>query len=178
MTAPTEKPTYVIVDYKYQKISDSYFGKLLFDNSRNVEKLEDFINVLTEESAEKIWKQTFGNARHKADIKKENWSTSLYWSAVFGDWLKHYNNCDSQPIERQLKKLVDWHDNQTVIFFKGPYDSIITSWRLFVQNCLTFFEYDDDGPFIIPVDGSEVLRISPNGSYMIGVPPKNSADEE
>jgi len=168
MTSPTKKPTYDPTDLDYDDLAGSHFGNLLAENSA---VLTDFhtIRVLTEQCARELWRNSFGDVKHKAAIPGDNWCSSCAWTTT-GEWLEHYNSARSNPVERQLRQLVDWRDEQLVLFFRGPLDCVVSTWQAFVENWLTFFEYDDDGPFIVPVDREEVLRICPNGTFMKGVP--------
>jgi DUF2947 family protein len=175
MTSPTEEPAYRIGDLAYDDLRESHFGSLLIDNSVDIEALADSIRVLSERSANQVWILTFGDARYKADIDASNWTYRLAWDSC-GDWLQFYNNADSKPVEQQLLRLVRWRQEQPVLFIRGPCDCIFTDWKTFVQHWLSFAEYDDDGPFLIPVEPhsssqTRVLSISPNGWFLRGSHP-------
>ncbi len=149
-------------------MKESYFGGLLVDNNMNIETLRDSIRVLSELSASIIWTVTFGAANSKAAIAESNWTSHLTWESC-GDWLPYYNKADSEPVEQQLRQSFNWSEEQAVLFIKGPLDCILTDWGTFVRNWLTFVEYDDDGPFLVPINMEDVLRISPIGTFLKGV---------
>ncbi len=167
MTSLTKKPTYHVGEFDYDELNESHFGTLLAENSCVVDELKTAIRILSQKAANEVWELTFGDANNKAAIATGNWSSSLSWAAT-GDWLPHYNAAESKPVENQLRQLIEWRDDQMVLFIKGPHDCVFTNWQSFVQNWLTFFEYDDDGPFIIPIDRNAVVRICPNGTYLKG----------
>ena len=167
MTSPTRRPAYNVDEFEYADLATSTLGRLLAENGCNIDELSSEIRVLSEDSASETWKDTFGDANHKYAIADDNWTASLCWASS-GDWLRYYNQAESEPVEEQLRRLFDWREDQMVLFFRGPCDCAVTNWRTFVRNWPTFFEYDDDGPFVIPLDRGEVLRICPNGTIMKG----------
>jgi hypothetical protein len=167
MTSPTKKPKYNLDELHYDELAETHLGKLFNENIGGTAGLRNAVRVLSEYDARAMWNLTFGDADNKAAIARNNWTSTIQWAAI-GDWLAYYNIGDSQPVEKQLRSLVHWRNDQLVLFIKGPCDVVVTNWQSFVKNWLTFFEYDDDGPFIIPVDCSDVLRVCPNGTFLKG----------
>jgi len=176
MNPPIKKPAYAAAKFDYVELSTSCLGQLLSENARELDEIRDKIRVLSERSANAVWKATFGDANHKAAIGEDHWTSLRLWTSD-GEWLTHYNKADSEPVETQLRQLLDWADDLVVIFLKGPCDCAVTDWRTFIDNWMTFLEYDDDGPFLIPVEGAEVLRVSPHGTFLIGTEATSGAPD-
>ena len=126
MTSLNKPPTFRSEDFTFDELKDTYFGKLLLAFNPNIEAWSESVQVLSENSAQEVWACTFVDARHKFEIDASNWTFGLSWNAS-GDWIDFYNSGNWEPVEDQIRSLLDPPNDQAVVFIKGPLECILTN---------------------------------------------------
>lgn len=169
MASPDFPPKLQPEDFDCAPLAESDFGELLRDNEVDLGSVDGAIRVLTEASANTVWATLFGPATHKYKIAEDNWSSCLAWAPIIL-WIEDYNRGETSRVQADLRALVEWPGSQMVLFVKGPYEIVSATWEAFARHWNTFAQYDNDGPFILPVNGVGALRILPLGAIARGVP--------
>ncbi|OXA70529.1 hypothetical protein B0A67_14965 [Flavobacterium aquidurense] len=125
------------------------------------------IKALTDDYCSELWdKYVSKNKRHlmlinhpeelkiKNEIKKEyNWQN---------DW----NESNIDAFNKNVKNLIDWDEDDSVLFFWNKFSGIETTWRLICKYWISFL-YEDEANIVINPKSKKVIILSTNGNLSL-----------
>lgn len=125
------------------------------------------IKALTDDYCSELWdKYVSKNKRHlmlinhpeelkiKNEIKKEyNWQN---------DW----NESNIDAFNKNVKNLIDWDEDDSVLFFWNKFSGIKTTWRLICKYWISFL-YEDEANIVINPKSKKVIILSTNGNLSL-----------
>ncbi len=152
---------------KYDVLEKFYY----FENEYCEPQLTDVdqpeIKALTDDYCAALWSEyVSGNKRHlmlinhpeelkiKNEIKKEyNWQN---------DW----NESNIDAFDKNVKNLIDWEDDDSVIFFWNKTSGIESKWALICKYWISFL-YEDEANIIINPKSRKAIILSTNGNLSL-----------
>lgn len=150
--------------YNYKSIIDHPFCQIVssseIENWR--ELLDNKIKLLSEDSSKQLWKDIFNCVEERRFFPSDHWINKNEWCQLGINWLPFYNDDQAQPVANELKRLATYSLDSSVFYFKDPFEVIETTWNLFTDYWMLFFEYDDES-YIWSQFSNDLLLVTPLG---------------
>ncbi|MBF4485140.1 DUF2947 family protein [Flavobacterium sp. CSZ] len=152
---------------KYEALEKFYYFENDYCDPKltNIDKPE--IKALTDDYCAVLWHEYVSeNKKHlmlvnnpeeskvKNEIKKEY------------NWLKDWNDSSPEAFNENVKNLLDWKDDDSVIFFWNKTSGIESKWALICKYWISFL-YEDEANIIINPKSRKAIILSTNGNLSI-----------
>jgi hypothetical protein len=82
------------------------------------------------------------------------------------NWQKDWNDTNIGAFNENVKPLIDWEEDDEVMFFWNKYSGIESKWNIICKYWISFL-YDDESNIIINPKSKKVIILSTNGSLSI-----------
>jgi hypothetical protein len=152
---------------RYEGLEKFYY----FENDYCDPKLTDVdkpeIKALSDNHCAELWNEYVSESKNhlmlmnnpedgkiKNEIKKEY------------NWLEDWNDSKIEAFNENVKNLIDWKDDDSVIFFWNKTSGIASKWALICKYWISFL-YEDEANIMINPKSSKAIILSTNGNLSI-----------
>ncbi|WP_409415847.1 DUF2947 family protein [Flavobacterium sp. PS2] len=147
-----EKFYYFENEYCYPTLSDSDKGEIKAFANNYCSQIWD--KYISESQKHLMLINNPDQWKIKNEIKKEyNWQN---------DW----NETNTEAFNENVKSLIDWEEDDEVMFFWNKYSGIESKWGIICKYWISFL-YDDESNIIINPKNKKVIILSTNGNLSI-----------
>ena len=149
---------------KYEALEKFYY----FENDYCDPKLTDAdkpeIKALTDDYCAVLWHEYVSeNKKHLMLINNpEDWKIKNEIKKEY-NWLKDWNDSSIEAFNKNVKNLLDWKEDDSVIFFWNKTSGIESKWALICKYWISFL-YDDEANIIINPKSRKAIILSTNGN--------------
>jgi hypothetical protein len=130
------------------------------------------IQPLNAASANQYWRTHISKeATHASHFLSDDWpSRNGVWQPA-EDWQTLWES-DDDSLPEMLAQHCAWEDNLTVFYCYDHSHIVQTQWRTFKAHWKNFL-FVDEGTFLVGKKRQQVVRFASDGSYQLGLKPKN-----
>lgn len=152
---------------KYEALEKFYY----FENDYCEPQLTDVdqpeIKALTDDYCAALWTEYVSeNKRHLMLINHpEEWKIKNEIKEEY-NWQNDWNESNIDAFDKNVKNLIDWKEEDSVIFFWNKSSGIETKWALIYKYWISFL-YEDEANIIINPKSKKVIILSTNGNLSI-----------
>lgn len=125
------------------------------------------IKALTDDYCSELWdKYVSKNKRHlmlinhPEELKMKNEIKKEY------NWQNDWNESNIDAFNKNVKNLIDWDKDDSVLFFWNKFSGIETTWRLICKYWISFL-YEDEANIVINPKSKKVIILSTNGNLSL-----------
>lgn len=125
------------------------------------------IKALTDDYCSELWdKYVSKNKRHlmlinhPEELKMKNEIKKEY------NWQNDWNESNIDAFNKNVKNLIDWDEDDSVLFFWNKFSGIETTWRLICKYWISFL-YEDEANIVINPKSKKVIILSTNGNLSL-----------
>ncbi|QDW20514.1 DUF2947 family protein [Flavobacterium sp. KBS0721] len=152
---------------KYEALEKFYY----FENDYCEPQLTDVdqpeIKALTDDYCAALWTEYVSENKrhlmlinHPEELKIKNEVKKEY------NWQNDWNESNIDAFDKNVKNLIDWKEEDSVIFFWNKSSGIETKWALIYKYWISFL-YEDEANIIINPKSKKVIILSTNGNLSI-----------
>ncbi len=157
-----------IQNQKYDSFNKLYF----FEDEYCIPILEDNdkskIRVLSNNYCSELWnKYVTEKPNHLMLINDtKNWKIENEISKDY-NWENDWNENNVIAFENNIKPLIDYKEEDKIIYFWSKYSGVETEWRIICKYWIAFL-YEDESNIIINPNNTKVMILATNGNVSIG----------
>ena len=114
-----------------------------------------------------VWRAVFGGVAPATFHALSRWLPQLRDGGERFRWVDAWTANDDAWAERTLRPHFPWPDETTVLFIWTPDNALQTSFGIFLRFWRAFL-FDDEGPLLASMSGTEVAWFWPGSSGVVG----------
>lgn len=125
------------------------------------------IRALTDEYCSELWNKYVSESKNHLMLinHPEEWKIKNEIKKEY-NWQKDWNDTIIEVFNENIKPIIDWKDDDIVIFFWNNCSGIETTWSLICKYWISFL-YEDEANIIINPKSKNVIILSTNGNLSI-----------
>ncbi|KFF16058.1 DUF2947 family protein [Flavobacterium hydatis] len=152
---------------KYDSLNKFYYfeNEYCYPTLSDSDKLE--INAFANNYCSQLWnKYVSESKKHLMLINNpEEWKIKNEIKKEY-NWQNDWNETNTEAFSENVKSLIDWEEDDEVMFFWNKYSGIESKWRIICKYWISFL-YDDESNIIINPKNKKVIILSTNGNLSI-----------
>jgi hypothetical protein len=152
---------------KYEALEKFYYFENEYCDPKltNIDKPE--IKALTDDYCAALWHEYVSeNKKHLMLVNNPEESKVKNENKKEYNWLKDWNDSSIEAFNENVKNLLDWKDDDSVIFFWNKTSGIESKWALICKYWISFL-YEDEANIIINPKSRKAIILSTNGNLSI-----------
>lgn len=155
------------LDKKYDSLEKFYY----FENEYCYPTLTDFdkpeIKAFTNNYCSQLWNKYISESqKHLMLINNpDQWKIKNEIKKEY-NWQNDWNETNTEAFNENVKPLIDWEEDDEVMFFWNKYSGIESKWGIICKYWISFL-YDDESNIIINLKNKKVIILSTNGNLSI-----------
>jgi hypothetical protein len=155
------------LDKKYDSLEKFYY----FENEYCYPTLTDFdkpeIQAFTNNYCSQLWNKYISESqKHLMLINNpDQWKIKNEIKKEY-NWQNDWNETNTEAFNEIVKPLIDWEEDDEVMFFWNKYSGIESKWGIICKYWISFL-YDDESNIIINPKSKKVIILSTNGNLSI-----------
>ncbi|WP_428231775.1 DUF2947 family protein [Flavobacterium sp.] len=125
------------------------------------------IKTLTDDYCSELWNQYVSETKNHLMLVNDpkDWKIKNEIKKKY-NWQADWNDTNTEAFIENLKPLVDWNNDDVVLFFWNKSCGIEATWQLICKYWISFL-YEDEANIIINPKSKNVLLLSTNGFLAI-----------
>jgi hypothetical protein len=152
---------------KYDSLNKFYYfeNEYCYPTLSDSDKLE--INAFANNYCSQLWnKYVSESKKHLMLINNpEEWKIKNEIKKEY-NWQNDWNETNTEAFNENVKPLIDWKEDDEVVFFWNKYSGIESKWDMICKYWISFL-YDDESNIIINPKSKQVIILSTNGNLSI-----------
>ena len=161
------EPQKIDLNQKYISLEKHYYfeDKYCQPNLTYNDKLK--IKALSDNYCAELWSEYVSESKKHLMLinNPDEWKISNEIKNNY-NWQKDWNDDNINAFTENIKPLVDWKDDDTILFFWSKSFGIETNWDIICKYWISFL-YDDEANIIINPKSKETLILTVNGIVSI-----------
>ena len=152
---------------KYEALEKFYYFKNEYCEPQLTPIDKPEIKALSDDYCATLWTEYVSeNKKHLMLINHpEEWKIKNEVKKEY-NWQNDWNESDIEAFDKNVKNLMDWKEDDSVIFFWNKSSGIETKWRLICKYWISLL-YEDEANIIINPKSKKVIILSTNGNLSI-----------
>jgi hypothetical protein len=126
------------------------------------------IRPLDEGYCRSIWSKYVRSAvGHWRLLENGTWVHDILERGFRFRWVDDWNKGEHERVSEFLGEHVGWPDDTKVFLLWGERTGIETTWRVFLDNWISFL-FEDEWPILLTPDDSKAIVFAPGANLYIG----------